>query len=229
MAPAGRRDHTQHDPLLVAAYATGDLAGPEHTEARSSIEECADCVLLGAELRAISAATARLPEPVRTRDFGVSPAQAARLRSWPRRLLALLAGGRSPLVPRLAASLTSLGVAGLLLASAPGFLPAPAGPAYWDTRGSTDAMSGDQWGGTGQGAVREGEAPDDGAAPVVGPPRDMGGPASDKAGGDGPGPMDGGTSTLQTSTPSTLVVLSGSFLIVGLSLLAVRWSVGRFG
>src|SRR6476646_6590491 len=103
--------HDDHDLLLVAAFAAGDLTGAERDLARSLTASCGECAALHADLVAIARATATLPPPIASagRDFRLSPAQAASLRrtGW-RRLLP--ASGTSPLT-------RPLGVAGLLISN----------------------------------------------------------------------------------------------------------------
>ena len=88
-------DHASHDTVLVAAYAAGDLAGTELEAAAALVATCASCAALHRDLRAIAAALPELPAPRRTRDFRLTPEQAASLRpaGW-RRILAPFAGPR---------------------------------------------------------------------------------------------------------------------------------------
>ncbi len=112
-APA---DHAMHDQLLVAIYAAGDATGDELARASELVATCAECAALHRDLRSISSALATAPAPARPRDFRLTAEQAAALSrptGW-RRILAPLSGARSAAGP-LAASLTALGVAGLLL------------------------------------------------------------------------------------------------------------------
>src|SRR4051812_24613541 len=82
--------HDRHDLMLVAALAADDLAGTDRDQAIVLTTSCDDCAQLLADLRAIAAATASVPPPIRPTnlDFRLSPQQAARLRpaGW-RRLL----------------------------------------------------------------------------------------------------------------------------------------------
>jgi hypothetical protein len=115
-------DHERHDPLLIAAYADDELGGEERLAAEELVRNCESCAGLAADLRAIAAATAVLPAPARPRDFRLSPADAERLRR--RRfggLGAALLGRTGPGQP-IAVALTTLGLAGLLIGTAPGLL-----------------------------------------------------------------------------------------------------------
>ena len=113
-------DHqTDHDPQLIAAYAAGDAEGADLERARDLVAACDDCAALHLDLRAIAAAMPAIPAPARTRDFRLTPEQAASLRpaGW-RRLLAPLAGPRFAFAAPLGGSLAALGLAGVLLAGA---------------------------------------------------------------------------------------------------------------
>lgn len=115
--------HERHDRLLVAAYASDDLDGAARTAAAELVAGCSVCADLATDLRTLARATHDLPPARRPRDFFLTPADAERLR--PRGLRRLLAAFAAPTLPirPLAAGLTTLGVAGLLLASLPGILP----------------------------------------------------------------------------------------------------------
>jgi hypothetical protein len=124
--------HTEHDLLLVAASAAGDLEGDDLALADALVGACGECATLAADLIAISRATAAMPEPSRPRDFFLRPADAERLRPHGlRRLVAAIAGPRTQLARPLAGGLMMLGIAGLLVASLPG-LGGSASPAAGD-------------------------------------------------------------------------------------------------
>jgi anti-sigma factor RsiW len=114
--------HHDHDPLLIAALVDGDSDAPVTDErARRLIAECADCATLHADLIALAAASRALPAPaIRTRDFRLSAADAARLRpsGW-RRVIVAFGSPRDGLTRPLAAGLTTLGLAGLLIGTIP--------------------------------------------------------------------------------------------------------------
>ena len=109
--------HADHDRLTIAAYAAGDATGPELDDALAVVAACPDCAALHRDLRAIAAALPALPVPARTRDFRLTPGQAASLRpaGW-RRLLAPFAGPRFSFAGPLGAGLATLGLAGFLVA-----------------------------------------------------------------------------------------------------------------
>ena len=115
--------HERHDLQLVAAWASDDLDGAARRAADELVAGCSGCADLAADLRALARATHDLPPADRPRDFFLAPADAERLRPRGlRRLLAAFAAPRAPIRP-LATGLTTLGVAGLLLAALPGILP----------------------------------------------------------------------------------------------------------
>jgi hypothetical protein len=111
-------EHAQHDALLVAAFAAGDLRGQERDDAMALIADCPDCRTLHDDLVSIARATADLPAAVRPRDFQISPEQAARLRPSPWRRLVAAFAAPGPVVSRqLGVALTTFGAIGLLLSS----------------------------------------------------------------------------------------------------------------
>jgi len=114
--------HADHDPVLIAAHAAGDVTDAELSTAEALLATCPDCRELSFDLRAIAAATAALPAPARTRDFTLRSQDAARLRprGW-RRLAAALGPARLELTRPLAPVLMTLGVVGLLVSGLPLF------------------------------------------------------------------------------------------------------------
>ena len=82
--------HEQHDPILVVSLASGDLATADRDRAtaQSLVDTCADCASLHADVLAVAAATKALPPALRTRDFRITPEQAATLQpgGWRRAL-----------------------------------------------------------------------------------------------------------------------------------------------
>ena len=122
-------DHTRHDVTLIAGHAAGDLIDSERIHAETLLATCSPCAELHHDLLAIAAATRTLPAPATaTRDFRLDPEQAARLRrgSWLRAALRPFGAARSTTRP-MAAAFTSLGIAGLLVATVmPALLGSPA-------------------------------------------------------------------------------------------------------
>jgi anti-sigma factor RsiW len=124
-------DHARHDQLLIAGHAAGDLSDTDRASADALIASCQSCADVRRDLVAIAAATRSLPAPARLRDFQLEAEQAARLRrgSWLRGLLRPFAASSSPVRP-MAAALSSLGLAGLFVATVlPGLFGSAAGPA----------------------------------------------------------------------------------------------------
>ncbi|MGC8633398.1 MAG: hypothetical protein ACP5VP_01820 [Candidatus Limnocylindrales bacterium] len=133
--------HAAHDQLLVVRFVAGEVSEAEAAAARELLSSCPDCRLLAADLAAISRATADLPAPIRTRDFRISPEDAARLRrsrlrGWLSRLTGGLDGasgraGAGRLVPlqRLAEAAVAIGLVMAVVTSpvgVPGFTPGAA-------------------------------------------------------------------------------------------------------
>ena len=117
-------DHAGHDLLRVAEAA--DRGGRLPTE----LAGCADCVALHADLVALTTALPSAALPVRPRDYTLTPADAARLRpgGW-RRILGAIGSSRDVITRPLAIGFTTLGLAGLLVATVPGVLPGSGGTA----------------------------------------------------------------------------------------------------
>ncbi|MGZ8527517.1 MAG: hypothetical protein ACXWWR_01885 [Candidatus Limnocylindrales bacterium] len=238
-----------HDETLVVGLAADDLAPRELEAARGQVADCPACAELLADLRSIATATARLPRPQRTRDFRLTEADAARLRSpgW-RRLLARLGSPGFAFTKPLAGGLAALGIAGLILASLPS--------AFGGAASSSGAFNGD---GAGAGAApsaalapalvpdASGEARDHlGSGPLVAPRASAGigvttegggskgspsGPeaaAAPSASGDGaPVDLSARRDGLATAgPPSPLVVLSVVLLAAAVVLIGLRL-IGR--
>jgi hypothetical protein len=122
--PSARSDHAAHDRLLIAALAADDLTAGERERAEVFVAHCAPCAELAADLRAIAQATSatRLPVPARPRSFTLSPDDAARIRPSGWRAFVRRFGSADWSFTRpLAAGLTTLGLAGLLVSALPGF------------------------------------------------------------------------------------------------------------
>lgn len=235
--------HPDHDVLLIAAHAADDLSGPDLDRAQALLQSCAPCADLHRDLVAIAAATRTLPAlATAPRDFRLSHEQAARLRrgSWLRTVLAPFSGAHSALRP-VAAGLSSLGVAGLLIAT---LLPGMLGSAATLTPERDQSL-------TGAGAsAAPAAAPGATAAagpdvrpvaggPTAGPDSEFGAskdgtatsaPNVAVAGGASAGPGTG-TDTSQRESlvnpPSPLFVGSLALLAVGLLLFGLRFAGRR--
>ena len=115
-------DHSRHDRTLIAGHAAGDLADADRIRAESLRSSCTACLELHDDLLAIQTAIRTVPAAaLLARDFRLTAEQAEHLRrgSWLRTLLRPFAGAGSAMRP-VAAAMTSLGVAGLLVAT---FMP----------------------------------------------------------------------------------------------------------
>lgn len=232
-----RTPHHDHDPLLIAAHAAGDLSGRDEDRALHLLADCSACSALAADLHAVSLAVAEVPVPSRTRDFRLSPEDAARLRpgGW-RRLLQVAAGPRFSLAGPLGATFASLGVAGLLLASAPainlgavGAAPAAAdAAATFDTAAAPERRGQGAQGGA-QGGAQEIDEDElrnpQTVQPVLQAPNQPGSSPVPEADGEVFSATD--AALAQRTGDATLAILSGSFLIVGLGLFAIRWTARR--
>ena len=120
--------HPEHDPELIAAYAAGDATGPALERATALVGTCDECAALHHDLRSIAAAMPTIPAPARTRDFTLTPEQAASLRPRGiRGLLATLSGPGFSFATPVGTGLAAIGIVGVLVAS--GGLPASGGAA----------------------------------------------------------------------------------------------------
>jgi len=112
--------HDRHDALLVAALAAGDLSGTDRDHATTLLRTCQECASLHDDLVLIARATVAVPPPIATRprDYRLTAEQAARLRpgGW-RRFVGALAGPQFAFSRPLGIALTTIGLAGLLLAN----------------------------------------------------------------------------------------------------------------
>jgi anti-sigma factor RsiW len=228
-------DHATHDPLLIAAHLDGTLDARERTRVHDWLTGCSACSTLRADLVTLAAATHDLPMPRRPRHFTLTEADAQRAtsRGW-RRVLGAIASPRDRFTRPLALGLTTMGLAGLLIANVP----------------STGIFSSASSAGAAAPEIQMTES-DAGAsqelAPAVGPlagssslPGDT---AAEPTGREGVG-NDGGEvgrgsakgSVLEQFTapgadggPSLLILLSALMLVTGLTLVLLRWGARRLG
>ena len=110
--------HADHDPMLIAALAAGDLFGADRDRATALTQSCADCHALHDDLVAIARATNAVPPPISAaqRDFRLTPADARRLRpaGW-RRIGEWIDVARAPFTRPAGITLATLGLVGLLV------------------------------------------------------------------------------------------------------------------
>jgi hypothetical protein len=249
-------DHAQHDLLAVAALADRGATGEEADRARAQIEACGECAALHADLVSLASAARQLPSIERPRDFQLRPVDAQRLRpNLIRRLFGSFGTARDGFSRPLAAGLTTLGLAGLMLGILPGTLslggglggsaaatsaPALAAPAASEAAGSAAEAPAPAPVGT-SGSQRDGLEQHFSGDQTAMRPLAAGELEADSAGG-GPVMIAGEPADLATgngealtalsddsSGASQLIVISGTLLIIGLGLFALRWTSRRFG
>ena len=239
-------DHTRHDLLAVAALADRDATGEEAVRAQAQVDACTECATLHAELVSLATATRQLPDIERPRDFRLRPEDAQRLRpNRFRRLFGSFGTARDGFSRPLAAGLTTLGLAGLMLGILPGTLsfggatsgpvdapaalsaaPAPAASAAAGAAPEAQPSNRLEQHFAGDRSVLQpmsaGELEADGPGPIAiaGEPQSV---AGEGQGQSLTSVADDGTGASQ------LVVISGTLLIVGLGLFALRWTSRRFG
>ena len=258
--PATPEDHARHDPMWMAALATRDpdLSETERTRAETALRACGPCADLFAELVAVSAAIPAAAIPTRPRDFTLSAADAARLRPRGlRRWLAGIGSVRDGITFPLAMGLTTMGIAGLLVATVPAALSgmggAAAGPTVLSTVGAAlpapeaaapaPAAGGSSPAPAASGASAASAAP---AGEVdlfasSSPGSDTSGDGSVFYGDDGDAASQGvqrqDTAEMSRNAPiqddgrgvSVLFVVALTLLIGGLGLFALRWTSRRLG
>ena len=157
--------HPDHDLELIAAYAAGDATGPELDRATALVASCTDCAALHHDLRSIAAAMPAMPAPARTRDFRLTPEQAAELRPRGiRGFLATLSGPKFSFATPVGTGLAALGIVGVLVAS--GGLPVGSGGTA-APQPETAATQSDQPAPGAAGAMLASEAPASAAAEMA--------------------------------------------------------------
>lgn len=258
--PRATAAHASHDTILVASLADHSLPVSEREAAESLVAACGLCAVLHADLVALSAATRSMPTPARPRDYTLTPDDAARLRpgGW-RRWVAAFGTSRDAFSRPLAVGLTTLGLAGLLVATLPSVLmqgsATSAPPAALDTTGNAGGAPLPVTDAGAEGASRSADP----GAPAAAPSADYAGPviasqqpgpvASDRNGAvvqddeASPAPTQGGTTSGSSKGSGaertvseqgatgipTMIVVSGALLLVGLGLFLMRWAARRFG
>ena len=195
MADVATLGHGRHDRLAIAAAADRDRPGgrlPALT--RAMLAACTECARLHDDLRALAAALPSAATPRRTREFTLSPADAERLRPRGlRRWLGLIGTSRDSITRPLALGFTTLGIAGLLVATVPAVLPMAGSGAAASSAPTVE--------------LEAAGAPDD--------------PGFQQAVGDPIGPTETRQGTA-TSDATATIALSAGFLAAGGGLLLVR-------
>jgi hypothetical protein len=125
-----RTAHAAHDQVLIANLIDRSPSDAERARGEAQMAACRECERLHEDLLALSAATRAMPVPSRPRDFALTAADAERLRvrGW-RRVLAAIGSSRDAFSRPLAIGFTTLGIAGLLVATIPSALPGLGGSA----------------------------------------------------------------------------------------------------
>ena len=226
--------HADHDPLLVAALADRELTGQEHDRARAQVAACPDCASLHADLLTLARATHDLPPIARSRDFTLRPEDAQRYRpNLVRRLVGAFGTARDGFSRPLAMGLTTLGLAGLLIGIVPGALSgggtsaqlapvgAPADVGRLESLGAAPGASAER---DRAGALAGEPTTDPRVGQEAGDDRGFEAFSEDTAGEGDPAGL-----APDSSGMSLVIVLSGTFLIAGLGLFALRWTTRRFG
>lgn len=215
---ASGSSHDDHDRLLMAAFAAGDADGEDLAKATRLSEGCESCRSLVADVRAVARAVASLP-PARTdRDFRISADQAARLgrqAGW-RRLLRPFAARRASMLGPVAATLMTIGFAGLVFGAGPAFIgggSAGGAAVFGPTSASTtpESTGGAPAGELDFGAVRASAAPGD----------------SSSGGSQPPDAKDTEQAAPNAATPpapdrTALILVSGLLLVSGAGMVALR-------
>ena len=117
-------DHATHDLERLSAAVDGTLPAADRPSLDAQLASCAACAELHADLLALVAANRALPTPGRPRDFQLTDADASRLqrgglRGWFERI----GSPKDRLSRPLAVGLTTLGLVGVLVGTAPSVLP----------------------------------------------------------------------------------------------------------
>jgi hypothetical protein len=217
--------HGRHDRLLVAAQADRPADRDQAPSALGAalVAACTECAELYADLVALAGALPGTAVPRRARDFRLDSADAERLRqrglqAW----LDRIGSSRDTLSKPLAIGFTTLGLAGLLLATAPTVLLLAGGGAAVSDVGTPA--------GAGASAIPTLEAmrAEASAAPSEGDGLQQHGGGSGVT-NDPPRPG----SPTPTSTPAAgdpipvpVIVLSGGFLTLGGGLFVLRQRAG---
>ena len=228
--PTSASAHAAHDLTIIAALAARapDLSEMQSGAAREQLASCGTCTVLLADLVALQAVLPTTSTPSRPRDFSLTSADAARLRSGWRRVLGFFGSARDNISRPLAIGFTTLGLAGLLVAALPSMYDASGGVTILSTVGApvrqaapapaevsgSDRMSM---------SAEPGSSMTDEGVFAGGNPEELGSAGGRDIAGDG------SLFSLRddASGLSAVFVLAGTLLIVGLGLFALRWSARR--
>ncbi len=245
--------HRNHDTLLVASLLDRTLAETERRRGEEQLAACTGCARLFSDLVALSEATRALPTPARARDYTLSEADARRLqvRGW-RRLLALIGSSRDAFTRPLAVGLTTLGLAGLLVATLPAAFVGVGGATSLSTVGNRAA---EEAAGAAPEAMTQASPapsepaiaaslPSDAAPSAAAAPRPAASPMAEKS-AEPDGLFVGEDSSADSQAlesarepfgladdgpvSMSLVVVAAVLLVIGLGLFGLRWTARRLG
>ena len=123
-------DHATHDLERLSAAVDGTLPAADLPSINAQLAACDACAGIHADLLALVAANRAMPTPERPRDYQLTDADARRLqrggiRGWVDRI----GSPRDRLSRPLAVGLTTLGLVGVLVGTAPSLLPSFGGAA----------------------------------------------------------------------------------------------------
>lgn len=224
--------HAQHDRTRIAVLAArpDDLSTEDARLARQLIADCEACTDLLADLIEIQAAVPHAAMPSRTREFTLSQADASRLgRTGWRRFLAMVGSSRDQVTRPLAMGLTTLGLAGVIVATLPGSLGSGATSAV-PAEVARQEQAAPAAGAPNPGLFSMTTGPDtagspDGAGFQEGQP-DV---RTDQGGSDAASDLKSMAIRDDVTGLSTLLVLGGVLIILGMGLFGLRWTARRFG
>jgi hypothetical protein len=238
--------HAAHDLTIVAALAArpSDFDERAATVARQQVASCTSCADLLADLRTLQTTLPATATPARPRDFRLTEDDAARLHhtGW-RRFLGFFGSPRDGFSRPLAIGFTTLGLAGLLVATVPSMML---------SGGAAGAVPNEVLSTVGNAVQQAAPAPAASAAPstaegFASERTSAAAAASEEAAGAGePGDTgvftganpdevtpdvtgDAGLLAIRddVSGLSVLFVVAGVLLIAGLGLFGLRWSARR--
>jgi hypothetical protein len=243
--------HRSHDRLLVASLLDRTLYETERRRGEEQLAACTGCARLFDDLVALSEATRVLPTPARSHEYTLSEVDARRLQvRGLRRLLALIGSSRDAFTRPLAVGLTTLGLAGLLVATLPAAFLGVGGATSLSTVGNRAAE--EAAGAAPEAMTQASPAASEPAIAASLPseavpsaaPRPGGSPAAEKStepddlfvgqdssadsqslesAGEPFGLADDGPISM------SLVVVATLVLVIGLGLFALRWTARRLG
>ena len=138
-------DHATHDLERLSAAVDGTLPAADLPSVNAQLAACAACADLHADLLALVAANRAMPTPERPRDYQLTDADAQRLRRGGLRgWIDRIGSPRDRLSRPLAVGLTTLGLVGLLVGTAPSLLPSLGGAASAPNRNVVETTADSQ-------------------------------------------------------------------------------------